>query len=227
MYVMKVFALIMAGGSGTRMGVAKAKQSLELSGKKIFRITVDKFNLFDCIDGIVFVGRKEDIDEYTAELENMEKVVEIVEGGNTRSESVYNGLKALEKFSPQIVAVHDAVRPFVEETSVKQSIDAAYKYGAAVVAVPAVDTVALTDNGFVEEVLKRDALRNLQTPQTFRYDLLKESYERAFKDGKIYTDDTGCVFTSGIKIKIIEGSKSNIKITEPLDMIKAESLYRV
>jgi 2-C-methyl-D-erythritol 4-phosphate cytidylyltransferase len=223
---MKVFALIMAGGSGTRMGEAKAKQSLKISGKKIFRITVDKFNSFDCIDGIVFVGRKEDMVEYKKELEELKKVIEIVEGGETRSASVYNGLTALDKHNPEVVVVHDAVRPFIEEFFVKQSIDAAYKFGAAVVAVNAVDTVAEVENDFMTKVLNRETLRNLQTPQTFRYSILRDSYEKARKEKKVYTDDTGCVMEFGAKIKIIEGSDKNFKITLPSDLEKAHFLAK-
>jgi len=223
---MKVFALIMAGGSGTRMGAVKAKQSLELAGKKIFKITTEKLNSFDCIEGIVFVGRNDDLEEYRSELSALEKVVSIVEGGLTRSESVYNGLMELERYSPDIVVIHDAVRPFIDESIVARSIEAAEKSGASVVAAFCTDTVAKTENGFVEKVYKRDILRNLQTPQTFRFEVIKKGHEHIRKKNIAVTDDTGAVMETGVKVKIVEGSPGNIKITSPADMELAKILMK-
>jgi 2-C-methyl-D-erythritol 4-phosphate cytidylyltransferase len=224
---MKVFALIMAGGNGCRMGTDIAKQSIELGGRKIFRITTEKFNAMKFIDGIVFVGRKEDMEEYRKELADIDKVLGIVEGGCTRSDSVFNGLAELEKHSPDIVAVHDAVRPFVEERWVLESINAAHEYGGAVVASPCVDTIAISEEGFVRKVLERDVLRNLQTPQTFRFDILKKAHIKVKEESIPVTDDTGAAIEMGVKVRIIEGSRKNLKITEPADLVTAEQFLKV
>ncbi len=223
---MKVFALIMAGGRGSRMGAGKAKQSLKLSGKKIFRITAERFDSFKCIEGIVFVGRKEDISEYKKDLKGLNKIFEIVEGGKTRQESVANGLAALGKYSPDIVTIHDAVRPFVEEHYVEKSIKAARKFGAAVVVSECNDTIGVIKDGFLENVPERSKLRNLQTPQTFRYEMLLKAHNNIKRTDKTFTDDTGAAIGIGLKIKVIEGSSGNIKITSPQDIGTANFILK-
>lgn len=219
---MKTFALIMAGGSGTRMKSGIAKQSLEINGKKIFRITSEKFCNFDFIDGVVFVGRKEDIEEYRDELKDLDKIIDVVEGGMTRSESVYKGLLRLKKENPDIVAVHDAVRPFVSYETVKSTVEEAMVSGGAVAAVDCTDTVAVTDENKLIEVPDRSKLRNLQTPQTFKFKLLLQGHEKVIAENLRVTDDTGAVMLVHDTIKVVKSSISNIKITNPDDLIKAE-----
>ena len=212
----------MAGGSGTRMGSDTAKQSLLINGKKIFRITVERFCKFDFIDGLVLVGRKEDIDEYREDLKDLDKVIDIVEGGDTRSDSVYNGLLRLEDESPVVVAVHDAVRPFVEEDVVRMTVEEALKHGGAVAASECIDTIAQVVNGELLEVLDRSKLRNLQTPQTFRFDILFKAHELVKREKLGVTDDTGAVMLVHSTIKVVKSSSRNIKITTQDDLIKAQ-----
>jgi len=219
---MKTVALIMAGGSGTRVGSDTAKQSLLINGKKIFRITVERFCKFDFIDGLVLVGRKQDVDEYREDLKDLDKVIDIVEGGTTRSESVFNGLCRLKDENAEIVAVHDAVRPFVEESVVKMTVEEAFKHGGAVAASECTDTIAEVVNGELCEVLDRSRLRNLQTPQTFRFDVLLKAHELVKKEKLGVTDDTGAVMLVHSTIKVVKSSSRNIKITTLDDLVKAQ-----
>ena len=221
---MKTVALIMAGGSGTRMRSDVAKQSLKIKGRKILRMTVEKFCNFDFIDNVVVVGRKQDLDEYRMELKDLDKILDIVEGGSTRSESVYNGLMRLRNEKPEIVAVHDAVRPFVDKDVVKRTVDEAQAHGGAVAAAECTDTVAMVDRGNLIKVPDRSGLRNLQTPQTFRFDILFKGHEKVRNEKLNVTDDTGAVMLVHDTIKVVESSLRNIKITNPEDLIKAEVL---
>lgn len=214
----------MAGGSGTRMKSGVAKQSLKIRGKKIFRMTVEKFCSFDFIDGVVLVGRAQNIDEYRSELSDLEKVIDIVEGGASRSESVYNGLSRLKDENPYIVAVHDAVRPFVDEGVVKKTVEEAQIHGGAVAAVDCTDTVAFVTEEKLIEVPDRTGLRNLQTPQTFKFDILLKGHEKVRHEKLNVTDDTGAVMLVHDTIKVVKSSIRNIKITNPDDLKKAELL---
>lgn len=219
---MKTVALIMAGGSGSRMRSDIAKQSLLINGKKIFRITAERFCNFDFIDGVVLVGRKQDLDEYRKELKDLDKIIDVVEGGKTRSDSVYNGLLRLRDENPDIVAVHDAVRPFVEEDAVKMTVEGALKHGGAVAASECTDTIAEVADGNLSMVLDRTTLRNLQTPQTFRFDILFKAHELVRRKKLGVTDDTGAVMLVHETIKVVKSSSRNIKITTLDDLIKAQ-----
>ena len=221
---MKTVALIMAGGSGTRMMSDVAKQSMFIKGKKIFRITVERFCSFDFIDGVVLVGREQDMEEYREELKDLVKVIDIVKGGCTRSDSVFNGLSRLKKENPDIVAVHDAVRPFVNRSVVQKTVEDAVNFGGAVAASDCTDTVAVVDGGVIREVPDRSGLRNLQTPQTFRFDILLKAHEKVRNEKLKVTDDTGAVMLVHDIIKVVKSSSVNIKITNPDDLIKAQML---
>jgi len=219
---MKTVALIMAGGSGTRMNSNTAKQSLCIGDKKIFRITVEKFCSFDFIDNVVLVGRKDDLEEYRTDLADLDKVLGVVEGGATRSESVFNGLQELKGEAPDVVAVHDAVRPFVKEEVVRMTVLEAFEHGGAVAASDCVDTIAQVKDGNLAMVLDRSKLRNLQTPQTFKFDILLKAHELVKKEKLNVTDDTGAVMMVHNTIKIVKSSSGNIKITDPDDLKKAQ-----
>ena len=148
----------------------------------------------------------------------------MVVGGDTRQESVYNALKELSS-NTDIVVIHDAVRPFVNEDMIIQSIDDANRYGSAIVAVPVKDTIKESDNdGFVMKTLDRRKLWAIQTPQTFKYDLIMKAHLYARDNNIQATDDAFLVEQIGHKVKLIMGSYENIKITTPDDLAVAKAI---
>ncbi len=157
---------------------------------------------------------------------NFSKVQKIIDGGETRQDSVYNGLKALSP-DVDIVVIHDGARPLVEETLIQDSIEAAQKNGAVIAAIPLKDTVKKSQkNFFIKETLNREEIWRAQTPQTFKYDMILSAYHQAYKDKFCATDDAAIVERYGHKVKMIIGSEENIKITTPFDIIIAENFLK-
>lgn len=222
---MQISAIIAAGGRGKRMNSALSKQFLCIKGHPILSYTLNIFEAVDEIKEIVLVVGPADID-YTREhiiKKYRYKKVRMVEGGQERQDSVYNGLKGL---SPQtdIVVIHDAVRPFVKRDMIFKSIEMAKTYKAVGVAVPVKDTIKVVgEDGFVKSTPERKNLWAIQTPQTFDYDLIVYAHEKARRDGFYGTDDTVLVERLGHNVKIIEGAYENLKITTPEDIIIAEN----
>jgi len=222
---MHVSAVIAAGGRGRRMNSSLSKQFLCIKGHPILSYTLNTFETLDKIQEIVLVVGKADMD-YTREQiikKYRYKKVRLIEGGQERQDSVYNGLRAV---APQtdIVVIHDAVRPFVKKNMILESIEAAKNYGAVGVAVPVKDTIKVVgENGIIKNTPERKYLWAIQTPQTFKYDLIVYAHEKARKDGFYGTDDAVLVERLGHDVKIIEGAYENIKITTPEDIIIAEN----
>jgi len=153
---------------------------------------------------------------------NFSKVQELVDGGETRQDSIYNGLKALDK-DADIVVIHDGARPLVEESIIQDSIEKAQEYGAAITVIPIKDTVKKSENNFfINKTLNREEIWRAQTPQTFKYDIILSAYNQAYKDKYLTTDDAAIVERYGYKVKLIIGSEENIKITTPFDLIVAD-----
>jgi 2-C-methyl-D-erythritol 4-phosphate cytidylyltransferase len=156
-----------------------------------------------------------------------QKVSQIVPGGKRRQESVKNGIDALPKDS-EIVAIHDGVRPFITRTMIEDSIHSAVRNGAVVFAMPVKETIKMSNpDGTVLKTLDRESLWQIQTPQTFQVNIIKEAYYRATKDGFIGTDDATLVERIGGKVHILPGSYANIKITTPEDLSLASLLLRM
>jgi 2-C-methyl-D-erythritol 4-phosphate cytidylyltransferase len=152
------------------------------------------------------------------------KVKTLVCGGRERQNSVYNGILEVSK-DCDIVLVHDGARPFLNEENIIDSVDAAYEYGAASVAVPVKDTVKVSDaENFASETLDRSRLWSIQTPQAFRYDIIIQAHERAVKEGFIGTDDAVLVERMGQKMKLVMGNYYNIKITTKEDLSMARAI---
>ncbi|MBR3942666.1 MAG: 2-C-methyl-D-erythritol 4-phosphate cytidylyltransferase [Clostridia bacterium] len=211
-------AIIAAGGSGSRMGLDFNKIFLDVDDKPILAYTLDVFEFSDCIDNIILVCKEADRSLCEAIIKRFAytKVKTIVQGGSTRQESVRNGLSAVPSCS-DIVLIHDAARPLVTEEMLKLSIEAARKNGAAAVGVSPVDTVKRIQNDTICETIDRNSLILIQTPQTFQKDLLIEAHETARKNHQLVTDDCALLELMGKTVKVVRGSKFNIKLTTPED----------
>jgi len=235
---MKVAVILPAAGLGTRMGKNAAektgtsrKQFMLLEGSPILMHTVRKFAACDRVSEIVVAVRAEDI-EWVEEMLPREAPgarVRVVEGGNSRQQSVENALQAVTP-DTDLVAVHDAVRPFIDPETIDRVITEAAETGAAIVGVPAVDTVKQVSRGTahvkIRATLPREKLVMAQTPQVFRYDLLARAFESAREDGFIATDESSLVERLDVEVSVVPGTDRNIKITKPGDMELARLFLR-
>jgi 2-C-methyl-D-erythritol 4-phosphate cytidylyltransferase len=223
---MHTSVIIPAAGIGERMGSAIGKQFLSIKGTPIIVHTLRCFQQSAAIDEIVIVTREDSFAllEELLSQSGLTKVRPLVKGGARRQDSVANGLRAVSA-GTEIVLVHDAVRPFILQSTITQVTDAARHFGAAIAAVRAKDTIkqAGTD-GRVALTLDRSFLWNVQTPQAFRLDILRRAYELAERDGRSATDDSSLVEALGIAPVIVEASYDNIKITTPDDLLLGELL---
>ncbi len=226
---MSVYAIIPAAGIGARMGGEIPKQYAMLGDKPILAHTLEVFENCRFVQGIIIVVapsyevycRAEIIEKY-----NFKKVLNIVRGGIERQDSVYNGLKEIS--GAEIVVVHDAVRPFLPPKLLEVSIKEAFRWGASAPVLPLVDTIKSVDEDeFSTGTLDRRNLRAVQTPQVFRYHILLSAMERAIHDGLKDTDESATVERTGHRVKLIEGSPVNIKVTTPYDLALAEAILRL
>jgi 2-C-methyl-D-erythritol 4-phosphate cytidylyltransferase len=225
---MKTIAIIPAAGLGTRMKSASPKQFLALEGVPIVIHTLRKFARCALIQEIIVPLREAD----SARLEGLLKQegladrVRMVPGGTYRQDSVYNGFCQVAP-DTDVVVVHDAVRPFVEVDLIGAVINEAYAKGSAILAVPCVDTIKQVEKNLVTATLPRDKIVLVQTPQAFRYALLKEAFERARSDNFFATDEASLVERLGYEVTVVRGNERNIKITKPSDLPLAEMLIQL
>jgi 2-C-methyl-D-erythritol 4-phosphate cytidylyltransferase len=235
---MKVAVILPAAGMGTRMGKGSPeksgtsrKQFMLLDGSPILTHTVRKFAASDRVTEILVAVRPEDREWVESMLagEFPDNRVRVVAGGNSRQESVQNALGALEP-DTDLVAVHDAVRPFIDLETIHKVFDEAEAFGAAIVAVPAIDTVKQVTRGTehvrVRSTIPREKLVMAQTPQVFRYDLLVRAFSTARVDGFTGTDESSLVERLDVEVSVVPGSDRNIKITKPGDMELAHLFLR-
>lgn len=214
-------AIIVAAGQGKRMGGQTRKQFLMLEGKEIIAHTIERFEQFSEIKEIILVTGKDDIEGVEAMVISYgwKKIAAVVCGGKERQDSVKCGLNALSE-NTNTVLIHDGVRPFITEDMINRSISAAQKYDGCVLGVPAKDTIKICDeNEMVLETPNRSSLWHIQTPQTFRRDLIEKAYNKAEQEGFLGTDDASVAEFYGAKIKVIHGSYQNIKITTKEDLL--------
>jgi len=219
-------AIIVAAGRGTRMNSEKNKQFLNIIHKPVLAYTLEAFEDCSAVNEIILVTRQEDILLCKEIIDDFEltKISKIVTGGKERQDSVYKGLKEVNE-ATTIVAVHDGARPLIHPEDIEATIQAASKYGSAAVGVPVKDTIKLVDNeNNIVNTLDRSKLWAVQTPQTFRIEILKKAYDHAMENHIEATDDCMLVEQMGYKIKMIEGSYENIKITTPEDILLAEAI---
>jgi 2-C-methyl-D-erythritol 4-phosphate cytidylyltransferase len=237
---MKVVAIIPAAGLGTRMASAPSarskkptatKQFTELGGTPILIHTLRKFVANPEVSEIYVVLRGNEIEGFRSRLgkeakDILQKKIHLVEGGEHRQHSVANAMSSVSAADDDIVLVHDAVRPLVTEEIIHNVIQAAQKFGAAIAGVPAVDTVKqverTSDGALVTATLPRERVVMAQTPQGFRYDVLKKAFDEAAADGFVGTDEASLVERSGHAVAVVMGSPRNIKITAPADIELAE-----
>jgi 2-C-methyl-D-erythritol 4-phosphate cytidylyltransferase len=235
---MRIAVIVPAAGLGTRMGRGSAeragtsrKQFMLLEGSPIMLHTVRKFAASPRVHEIVVAVRSEDL-EWVRDMlarEFSPGRVRVVEGGNSRQQSVANALAALQP-DTDLVAVHDAVRPFIDLDIIHKVLDEAAETGAAIVGVVPVDTVKQVSraNGRarIRATLPRDRLVLAQTPQVFRYSLLIEAFEAARNDGFTATDEASLVERLDVEVNVVLGSDRNIKITKPSDMDLARLFFQ-
>jgi 2-C-methyl-D-erythritol 4-phosphate cytidylyltransferase len=221
---MRVSVILPAAGLGTRMGREKAgtsrKQFMLLEGAPILIHTIRKFLRSPSVAEIVVALRPEDLDwaRGLVHQERPTRPVRFVEGGDSRQQSVENALATLAP-DTELVAVHDAVRPFIDSELVEKVIAEAAQTGAAIVGIVPVDTVKRIHKNKIRATLPREHLVLAQTPQVFRYDLLKRAFEMARQDGFTGTDESSLVERlEQVEVTVVQGSDRNIKITKPTDM---------
>ena len=220
-----ISAIILAGGKGKRMGAKISKQYIELNGKPILYYTLKRFVDCEGIDKIILVLPKDEIEYCNKEiLEKYSlKVDMIVEGGKERQDSVYNALQKIN--DSEIVLIHDGARAFVSERVIKDGIKYAKIYGAAAPGVMPKDTIKVVDeNGFSDSTPDRSKLLAIQTPQTFKLEIIKECHEKVKENNIIVTDETMVVEMYNNKVYLYNGEYTNIKVTTPEDLILAERL---
>jgi 2-C-methyl-D-erythritol 4-phosphate cytidylyltransferase len=223
-------AIIPAAGSGTRVGGQIPKQFLEIGGAPILLHTMRRFIECDDIGALAVALPAETLDEFRARSRDVgvRKPVFYVSGGAERSDSILNALRAVAELQPEIVAVHDAVRPFVAPAQISAVIATAKEVGAAILALPATDTIKEVEDGLIQRTIDRRRIWRAQTPQAFRYELLMRANQQARADGlasALTTDDALLVERLGAPVAVVEGSPNNIKITTPEDLVLAEKLF--
>lgn len=222
---MKVYAIIPAGGQGTRMGGTVPKQFQALMGKPILHYTFKTFQESGLIDSLVLVVPEKELEHARADwLEHPAIVKQVVAGGKQRQDSVFNGYQALPD-DADIILVHDGVRPFLSKDMIQETINIAVEFGAAITAIPVNDTIKQVDNsGKVERTVDRESLWRVQTPQAFRYDLLGEAFRKAQKHSFYGTDEGALIENLGQEVRVVSGSEWNLKITRPEDLVLGESI---
>ena len=246
----KIVAIIPAAGLGTRMtsGLAAkgkdkekekkpaaTKQFMELRGTPVLIHTLRKFSVNRKVVEVFVALRKPEIEPFRARLEQeapevLKKKTVFLEGGENRQQSVANALAAVSAAAEDIVLVHDAVRPFLTDEMIYDVIAAAVKYGAAITGVPAMDTVKqverTAEGAIIKATIPREKIVMAQTPQGFRYDVLKKAFDEASADGFIGTDEASLVERSGHPVAVVMGSTQNIKITTLADLELADFYSR-
>lgn len=216
-------AIILGAGNGTRMKSEKSKLLLEIGSKTVIERSVEAFLSVSDIDEIIVVARAQDIDIYS-ELLTDERISFVI-GGATRQQSVKNAVETVD--DAHLIIIHDGARPLIKCEDIEKTIRAAEEFSAAAVGVFVKDTIKIVDKqGFVESTPDRSTLFAVQTPQIFDFVLYKNAMQKADEQGLDFTDDCQLVELCGGKVKMVEGSYSNIKITTPDDIALAENLLK-
>ena len=221
--------VIVAAGTGSRMNIGINKQFIKLEGKEIIAYTIEKFYNNSNIEDIVVVVKEDESEFFKKEILDKYnfKNIKIAYGGKERQDSVYNGLKLLDE-KCDVVLIHDGARPFVSDKIIDKSIEEAKEHKAIVVGVPVKDTIKVIDNDKnIVDTPNRSVLWAVQTPQTFDYNILIDAYKDAFKNKFYGTDDAMLVERIGYKVKMLEGSYNNIKITTQEDLNIGSQILRV
>lgn len=225
----KIVAVLLAGGSGQRMGADRPKQFIEVAGKTILEWSILAFSEVDEVDEVCIVCRPDWIDEVKVLVErgSYAKVRHVLPGGKERYDSSLSAIKAYEDDEVRLL-LHDSVRPLVSSRIIRDCISALSDYEAVDVAIPSTDTIIeVNEEGIITRTPQRSSLRNVQTPQGFRRGTIRRAYELALQDPAFQTtDDCGVVFRylPDVPIKVVEGESMNIKITFPQDVLLLEKM---
>ena len=222
---MAIYAVITAAGQGTRMKSDINKQFIEIGGVPVLARTIKAFQDCEYIHSIVLVVNEKEISycqKNIIDKYSFSKVKKIVPGGKERQQSVYRGLCEIDS-DCEIVLIHDGARPFIKNREIINCINAARQNDACGVGVRSKDTIKVSDeDNFVKATPDRNTLWSIQTPQCFTYNVIMQAHEKAIADGYIGTDDMVLVERLGVRVKIVEGDYSNIKITTPEDILIGE-----
>jgi 2-C-methyl-D-erythritol 4-phosphate cytidylyltransferase len=231
--VMRVFVILPAAGMGTRMAggatsIVAPKQFLEIGGVPVLVRSVRAFLAVARVDAVCVAVRAQERERMQAQLleHNLGARVHLVEGGDHRQESVGNALAALDCDEDDVVLVHDAVRPLIDSATIERTIDAVVKHGAAIVGLPAVDTIKqverTADGAIVTATIPRERIVQAQTPQGALFGLLRRAFVEAEADGFAGTDEASLLERAGVEVAVVPGSARNFKITQPGDIELAE-----
>src|SRR5690606_14824374 len=230
-------AVILAGGTGTRVGLAIPKQLIKIAGKTILEHTIAVFQAAEQSDEIVVLMAQGHLDPVHAIVRDggYTKVTQVLEGGSTRNETTSLALQALGDEECNVL-FHDAVRPLVSQKIISDVIEALQTYEAVDTAIPSADTVVQVhpersgDLDTISDVLRRDLLRRGQTPQAFRASVIRDAYEKAWQDPDFTaTDDCTVVlrYRPDVPIAVVQGHERNMKVTEPIDVYIADKLFQL
>lgn len=221
-----VSAVIVAAGGSVRMGIADSKQFIPLLSRPAIEYTLSAFQNCYLIKEVVVVCREQDMERIRqiADENNFTKVSRLVKGGASRAESVRNGVEATNE-KAKYFAIHDGARPLITVEEIERVVEAAFETGAATLGTSVTDTIKIVD-GFnkIESTPLRSQLRAVQTPQVFEKDLYKFALENAGDNAINFTDDCALIENMGGEVAVVKGSKENIKLTTPVDIIIAESI---
>ena len=224
-----ISAVIVAGGKGKRLGAGINKQYIKLLGREILAWTLGAFEKAALVEEVVLVVPEDELEYCRENIVNhygFKKVKEIVTGGAERQNSVYNGLKACSP-DTEVVLIHDGARPFVSVEVIATSIEGAREHGACAVAVAVKDTLKVVDREkFVVSTPERSSIYSVQTPQTFKYELILKAHREALEKNMSATDDTMLVEALGRRVKLIEGDYYNLKITTQEDLVFGEAILK-
>ena len=222
----KVSAIILAAGSGSRFG--EKKQFKKLNGKPIWVYSLNTFIRSECVDDLILVIPNESLETFKQSQVfkslNKKNNIKLVPGGESRKDSVFNGLKVVKK-AIDIVCIHDAARPFIKASYIKHSVEACSEFDGAIIAIPSVDTVKKVDKQIIKNTIDRESLWMAQTPQTFKKDKLLYAIKNSSHLN--ITDESMLMEEANFKIKLIEGDQSNFKITNEIDWELAKVMVEV
>ena len=226
---MQFFAIIPSAGIGNRFGGSTPKQYVKLKGTEILARTISIFEKSKLISGIVICADLKYFKKIQKIIQknSFSKVIAIIQGGKSRQESVYNGLNFIDCNDNDIIAVHDAARPNLSISLLGKVLMSACKFGAAIPGYKFSDTIKLADNkGNVKNTIPREFVYAVQTPQAAKYCLLKKSFDEAIKNKFSGTDESAILEYAKVKVKIVDGEMSNIKITSKEDFKKIQKYIK-
>jgi 2-C-methyl-D-erythritol 4-phosphate cytidylyltransferase len=229
---MQVFVILPAAGIGTRMAGPQPKQFLALDGVPILVHSLRAFAAVKRVTAIYVAVRKAEFERVEAQVAEygFADRVRVVEGGDHRQESVAHALAALPAQADDVVLVHDAVRPLIDAATIDRTIDAVIEHGAAIVGLPAVDTIKQVERtahgALITSTIPREFVVLAQTPQGFRFGILERAFGEATADGFVGTDEASVVERAGLPVAVVHGSPVNLKITQPGDLELAEFYLR-